>query len=155
MLMSWAMFTLVKVLLLTLVSTEITLNIYDNTVLDGKPAKIVPLQSLNYSFSSFAPFSAQILGTLKWDNSTNIYYFQCNFDSDLFGFVWIDDHLICAPNIYNQYLFSSWNLSFTYSAFSSRQSFIRIDLYSSNSNNNNNNNNDLDFSLLWPWLFNL
>ncbi len=39
----------------------------------------------------------------------------------------MDDHLICAPNIYPDPIFEYWNLTWTTSAYLTRQSFVRID----------------------------
>ena len=137
---------------LSIVLSSISFNIYNNSVLDGKPSNIITLNSLNYSIPyDNHPISAQILGTLLWDNSINLYYFQCNFDNSyLFGFIWIDDHLICAPGVYSDPIFAFWNLTFTNSAYSTRKSFIRINIYSKiPSNTAKNTILNIPFNVLW------
>eukprot|EP01084_Bolivina_argentea_P287125 492646_1 len=128
-----------------LASADINLNLYGNTVLDGKPSKVIALNSLNYSFpNNNEPFSAQILGTISWSKSVDKYYIKC-VGTGLDAIVKIDDHLICAPNIYPDPIFEYWNLSWTASAYNTRQSFVRIDIYSTGKNNN------LDLNVLWSF----
>eukprot|EP01084_Bolivina_argentea_P096645 173745_1 len=136
---------------------DITFNIYNNSVFDGEPINTLSLSSLSYSIPyNTGSLSAQILGSILWEKSVDLYYFTCNFDSNLFGFVWIDDHLICAPNVYPPPIFAYWNLSYTSSAYNTRKSFIRIDLYSnstsiSNTKQQKNPIQSLDFSLMWSF----
>eukprot|EP01084_Bolivina_argentea_P096649 173751_1 len=130
-----------------LLMSDISFNIYNNSIFDGTPT-VISLTTLNYSIQyDNHPISGQILGSILWNKSIDKYYFECRFDSNIFGFVWIDDHIICAPNVYPQPVFAFWNLSWTSSAYNTRKSFIRIDLYSKPSIPSNIKY--LNFSLLW------
>eukprot|EP01083_Nonionella_stella_P210138 761057_1 len=128
---------------------DINLNVYNNTVLYGTPFKVIALDTLSYTFPfDNMPFSAQILGSITWPTDVDKYYIDCVFDTNLRGVVKIDDHLICAPNIYPQTQFEFWNLTWTSTAYQTRKSFIRIDLYSTPPQDSWN---DFYFKILWSF----
>ena len=125
----------------TAVDSSINLNIYDNAVFEQPIAKTISLSTLNASIpnTNNAPLSAQILGSIIWPKSPiDKFYINCQFDSNLFAIVKIDDHLICAPNIYDEaIIFEYWNLTWTNSANTKRKSFVRIDIWTSSNSKGN------------------
>eukprot|EP01084_Bolivina_argentea_P074423 135021_1 len=136
------------VCIIWLVSADIQLNVYNNSVLEGEATNIISLNTLSHSIPyKNEPFSAQILGSITWPNSVNKYYIKCEFDKGLLAIVKIDDHLICAPGIYPDKTFEFWNLTWTASAYTTRTSFIRIDMYS----NVTNNPSSLAFNIVWSF----
>eukprot|EP01084_Bolivina_argentea_P219621 372447_1 len=133
---------------------SINLQMYNNSVLYGESNALISLNSLDHAIfidtDKYHEFSAKIEGTIMFINDINKYYFNCKWDATIFGFVWIDDHLICAPSVYQNPIVGFWNLTFTSSAFINRKSFIRVNIYSKiQSQNITNKTIQIPFSIQW------
>jgi hypothetical protein len=77
----------------------LTLRIFDNT--GRAPSKGMRTQHLDtphFNFSTAEPFSAEITGTIHF-NESGVYSFYCNFTRTTTAFVWVDGHMICSVRV--------------------------------------------------------
>ena len=73
----------------------LTLSLFNNTALAGRPASTSVVPTPNYTHvSGDAPFSALMTGTLSVQRGFT-YNFTCDFGGAVLGYVHIDGHLVC------------------------------------------------------------
>ncbi len=119
------------------------LHLFPNTELWPPATSVTTIPSLDYTITppsslSNQPISTEILGTLTFPKNNTVvpldlFYFKCNFDPSLYGFIWIDDHLICADTVYpNQPKTTQMNVTWLRTIATTRQAFFRATLYTKN-----------------------
>jgi len=91
----------VVVALLQYVKSDVDVSIYGNSALTGTPKTKSTSPNLELELPlDDGPFSAEVLGTLRYDEPDKLHAFSCNFNStaspgSIIAFVWIGDHLVC------------------------------------------------------------
>ena len=73
----------------------VTLNIYENLGLSGKPVSTSVLASPEFQHSASTPFSAEMVGTLDFPADGGVFRFDCNWTIATMGYVWVDGHMVC------------------------------------------------------------
>lgn len=72
----------------------LTLNVYNNTALAGRPISSSLIPNASFSLPSSVPWSAEVVGTLRAREGF-AYTAQCSFGGATLAFLHVDDHLLC------------------------------------------------------------
>ena len=76
----------------------ITLRVYDNTGLAGRPVSTSVLPTTAFELpagSHGGAWSASLTGMLEFPAAGGLYNFSCSFLRTTLGFVWVDGHRVC------------------------------------------------------------
>ncbi|ETO12372.1 hypothetical protein RFI_25003 [Reticulomyxa filosa] len=116
-------------------SESVQLSLFSNSALYPPSFSTSWLSELQYTIPSSVSWSSlSIKGLLLLPQNIDMYYFQCLWSEGMFGFLYLNDHLICTTNVYENTPFTQWNISYVEEETKSRTVILRSEIYVNGSN---------------------